>query len=115
MPQKHPPATTAVSWDFAEARGASTAGLGNAALALARPSLGCAVAQASTPIPAKISTATSTARIVLLRKRHSIEVYACRNRLDVPRLAHVVAPDCAGIAAGCLKRFWLGTRCQYEA
>src|SRR5579864_6577839 len=64
MPQKHPPARTAVSLDFDDASGASTAGLGKAALALARPSLGLAVAQARTPIPAKTSTAIRTARMV---------------------------------------------------
>src|SRR5580700_10327251 len=64
MPQKQPPAMTAVSSDFEEARGASTAGFGNAVFALARPSLGLAVAQARTPIPARSKTAIRTARMV---------------------------------------------------
>src|SRR5580700_1784408 len=85
MPQKQPPATTAVSSDFEEARGASTAGFGNAAFALARPSLGLAVVQARTPIPAKIKTAISTARMVETPKPLSVTVYARRNGLDVSR------------------------------
>src|SRR5580692_6653083 len=64
MPPTQPPERTAVSYPFDAAKQASTAGFGNAALALARPSLGLAVAQARTPIPAKMSTAIKTARML---------------------------------------------------
>src|SRR5690348_3312108 len=68
MPQKQPPARTAVSLAEEVASGESTAGLGKAEVGLARPSLGMAVAQTRTPRPAKISTAKMTARTKSLRK-----------------------------------------------
>jgi len=90
MPQKQPPAKTAVSSDLEEASGASTAGLGKADLALARPSLGLAVAQARTPIPPKSRAEMRIARMsVVPRKLSSIEVYAWCKALDDAGAAYV--------------------------
>src|SRR5580700_8290059 len=116
MPQKQPPATTAVSSDFEAARGASTAGFGNAAFALARPSLGLAVVQARTPIPAKIKTAISTARMVETPKLLSITVYACRNGLDVSRRTSFGSKGVMASGPSPASRtIGLGTKCPYEA
>jgi|SRR5277367_1346422 len=90
MPQKQPPATTAVSSDLEEARGASKAGFGKAAFALARPSLGLAVAQASTPIPPKSRAEMKMARMsVVPRKLWSIKVYVWCTTLDDAGVGYV--------------------------
>src|SRR5271154_819983 len=99
MPQKQPPARTAVSWPGEEASGASTAGAGRGSLrawTLVAP-------HCRAKSPKKISTENKMARMRIAPGSYFQPVYVQQILLDAPRSA----PDAANFGT------WQRERASY--